>query len=198
MALAAGGSIVDAIRSMAFAFVSMNVWTGVGDFLHPIVQAGGLAGQAISTVTHAVVGGALSVAQGGSFLEGFASGGLGDVGSFAGFDIIGTGRDVYARCAPGGMMVTLRSDRLPKQRRTSVEIDREATRLRGPHSLRRETGRCVSSLLSALKQWRGRRAASAALKLRGDPRVVERIEDLRKRALQSHAAVAALAADLSH
>jgi len=34
------------------------------------------------TVTHAVVGGALSVAQGGSFLEGFALAGLGSVGLY--------------------------------------------------------------------------------------------------------------------
>ncbi|CAA2142181.1 FG-GAP-like repeat-containing protein [Hyphomicrobium sp. ghe19] len=100
MALAAGGSIVDAIKSMAFAFVSMNVWIGVGNFLHPIVQAGGLAGQAISTVTHAVVGGALSVAQGGSFLEGFASAGLGSVGGFAGADLVGNSPDgLFVRTA---------------------------------------------------------------------------------------------------
>lgn len=55
---------------MAFAFVSMNVWTEVGSVLQRAVDLTTTAGQSISTVTHAVVGGALSVAQGGSFLEG--------------------------------------------------------------------------------------------------------------------------------
>ena len=52
------------------------------------------------TVTHAVVGGALSVAQGGSFLEGFALAGLGSVGGFAGAHIAGNGADgLYVRTA---------------------------------------------------------------------------------------------------
>jgi hypothetical protein len=40
----------------------MNVWTEVGNFLQPIGNAAGVTGQAISTVTHGVVGCALSVA----------------------------------------------------------------------------------------------------------------------------------------
>ncbi|WP_439543564.1 hypothetical protein, partial [Hyphomicrobium sp.] len=42
----------------------------------------GFAERAVVTGTHAAVGGALSVAQGGSFMEGFASAGLGSVGGF--------------------------------------------------------------------------------------------------------------------
>ena len=111
LTLATGGSIGQALKSMAMTFVSVATWTAVGQFLHPIVKTGGLAGQAISVGTHAVVGGALSVAQGGSFLEGFAAGGIGDIGSFAGFDLVGSGEDgLFARTAIAASMGGLSSE----------------------------------------------------------------------------------------
>ena len=101
MALAAGGSVVDAIKAIGFSFLSAGTWDVVGSVLQNTLQGvGQFASQAVSTVTHAVVGGALSLAQGGSFLEGFASAGLGSVGGFAGADIAGNGADgFYVRTA---------------------------------------------------------------------------------------------------
>jgi hypothetical protein len=69
---AAGGSVVNAIKAAAFSLVQFGVWDQVG---YALVNA------AITTKTlvHGVVGGALSVAQGGSFLQGFASAAIGQV-----------------------------------------------------------------------------------------------------------------------
>ena len=109
--LAAGGSLRSAVMAMAFTALSVGTWTQVGNYLHPIVATQGLGGQAFSVATHAVVGGALSVAQGGSFMEGFAAGGIGDVGSFAGFSAFGTGSDgLYARTALAATMGGLASE----------------------------------------------------------------------------------------
>ena len=81
LTLATGGSVVDAIKSTAFAFVSVKVWPLVG------TELGGLGLDPSSaeffvtkTAVHCVVGGALSVAQGGSFMEGFAANAVGAAG----------------------------------------------------------------------------------------------------------------------
>jgi hypothetical protein len=78
MSLAAGGGIEDAIKAMAFSAVSMGSWFGTGE----IIANSGLFGGAkflFSTGLHGVVGGALSMMQGGTFINGFASGAIGQV-----------------------------------------------------------------------------------------------------------------------
>lgn len=79
---------------------SMGTWDRVGDYLkEATLGMDALSAQATSVGTHAVVGGALSVAQGGSFMEGFASAGIGSV---AGFGAAGIGDDaggIYTRTA---------------------------------------------------------------------------------------------------
>ena len=80
----------------------MAVWVGTGNALESVVgkTIDNLGEQAIVAGTHSVVGGALSIAQGGSFLEGFASAGLGSVGGFAGEGLGGSGADgFYIRTA---------------------------------------------------------------------------------------------------
>jgi RHS repeat-associated protein len=68
----AGGSLSDAIQAMAFASAQIGAWWGTGTII-----ASGIFGHAAylaSVGLHGVVGGALSLMQGGSFLEGLASG----------------------------------------------------------------------------------------------------------------------------
>ncbi|MEM7621108.1 MAG: RHS repeat-associated core domain-containing protein [Pseudomonadota bacterium] len=91
----AGGSLVDALKAATFAFVGAHVWSAVGATItEPIGQAMGVLdklGESIATVAldaqvafgavkgaiHGVVGGALNVAQGGNFMEGFAANAIG-------------------------------------------------------------------------------------------------------------------------
>ena len=94
LTLAAGGTLRDAIIGAALAFIqvpgtgSMSAWTGVwgavGDAVATLPKAFQFAG---AVVTHAVVGGALSMAQGGSFLSGAAAGAVGAVGSGLGMSL---------------------------------------------------------------------------------------------------------------
>ncbi|WP_137392519.1 hypothetical protein [Rhodoligotrophos defluvii] len=82
LTLAAGGSILDGLQAMAFAAAQVHIWGQVGAHLGQAVQAGLLeAGSAhflaVKSAVHGVVGGALSVAQGGSFLSGFAANAVG-------------------------------------------------------------------------------------------------------------------------
>ena len=87
---------------MAMTFLSLASWSLTGDFLEGIVgtTVEGFGEQAIVTGAHAVVGGAFSVALGGSFLEAFAAGGIGDIESFAGFGFFGKSPDgLFARTA---------------------------------------------------------------------------------------------------
>src|SRR5262249_3850216 len=74
MELVAGGSIGDAIQAMAFTVVSFHTWNVVGDILHPIEQALSVGSLMVTGAVHGVVNGALSLAQGGTFLDGFAPG----------------------------------------------------------------------------------------------------------------------------
>ncbi|MBL8565208.1 MAG: hypothetical protein JNM89_05775 [Hyphomicrobiaceae bacterium] len=78
MTVAAGGSVVDAVTSAAMAFAQIPVWNEVGDFL---VQAGLAASTAATALVHGVVGGAMSMVQGGSFLQGFAANAIGAFGA---------------------------------------------------------------------------------------------------------------------
>lgn len=102
LTMATGGSIGDAVMSMGMTFISVGTWQVAGGVLEDVVGKSieGFAERAVVTGTHAAVGGALSVAQGGSFMEGFASAGLGSVGGFAGEGIAGGGPDgFYVRTA---------------------------------------------------------------------------------------------------
>ncbi len=84
MALAAGGSVADAFKAMAFTVASAGIWKGVGDVLDAALKGVEAAGQfVVRSITHNVVGGALSLAQGGSFLSGFASAGIGEAATLA-------------------------------------------------------------------------------------------------------------------
>ena len=71
LSLAAGGTPLQAFEAMAFAGVSMAVWYNVGNVLQ---GASSLA----KVLVHGVVNGALRMAQGGSFLNGFAVGAAGE------------------------------------------------------------------------------------------------------------------------
>ena len=71
LTLAGGGTPLQAFEAMAFAGVSMAVWNNVGNILQ---GASSLA----RTLVHGVVNGALRMAQGGSFLNGFAIGAAGE------------------------------------------------------------------------------------------------------------------------
>ncbi len=78
LTLAGGGTPLQAVEAMAFAYVSMAVWTNVGAFLRTEGVAGNLL---VKGLVHGVVGGTLSVAQGGHFIQGFAANAIGaDVG----------------------------------------------------------------------------------------------------------------------
>jgi hypothetical protein len=83
MSLAAGGSVGDALKAFAFAWVQMGVWDAVGGILRDASAALGGAFGVVKAGIHGIVGGALSVAQGGSFLQGFASNAIGALGGIA-------------------------------------------------------------------------------------------------------------------
>jgi RHS repeat-associated protein len=91
MELVAGGSIEDAIKAMAFAGGSYVTWSVVGGFtdllgagmgvVDDVVDTARIGFAAVKGAIHGVVGGALSLAQGGEFMEGFVAN---SVGAFAG------------------------------------------------------------------------------------------------------------------
>jgi RHS repeat-associated protein len=75
--LLAGGSISDALQSMAFSFASMGTWTVVGQALEGVRATLGAGFILAKSAVHGVVGGALAVAQGGDFWQGFAANAVG-------------------------------------------------------------------------------------------------------------------------
>jgi hypothetical protein len=84
LAAAAGGGIEDVLKAMAFTVASYGVWGGVGGVLHGIESSFTTASVLVSSAVHGVVNGALSLAQGGSFIDGFVSGAIGQAaGMFA-------------------------------------------------------------------------------------------------------------------
>jgi hypothetical protein len=84
LAAAAGGGIGDVLKAMAFTVASYGVWGGVGGVLHGIESSFTTASVLVSSAVHGVVNGALSLAQGGSFTDGFVSGAIGQAaGMFA-------------------------------------------------------------------------------------------------------------------
>jgi RHS repeat-associated protein len=78
--IAGGGSIADGLKAFAFAFISAGVWHSVGFALDGVRAALGDAFSLVKAGIHGIVLGALSVAQGGSFLQGFASNAIGALG----------------------------------------------------------------------------------------------------------------------
>ncbi len=96
LAVAEGGTIGDAVKAGALAFAQPYIWGAVGDVLQGIGAAASQIGSAASAVVtgaaHGVVGGALAVAQGGSFIQGFAANAIGGAtgilaDGFAGHDV---------------------------------------------------------------------------------------------------------------
>lgn len=81
LALAGGGGVVDAIKAAAFAFAVPEIFTHVGTFLKEagiaVAQIGHAATALVKGAVHGVIGGAISVAQGGNFLQGFAGSAIG-------------------------------------------------------------------------------------------------------------------------
>jgi RHS repeat-associated protein len=77
--LASGGSIGESLKAFAFAWVSIGIFQAVGPTLNAI---GGVGGALIKAGVHGIIGGALSVAQGGSFLQGFAGSAIGALGGY--------------------------------------------------------------------------------------------------------------------
>ncbi len=77
--LGSGGSLRDALKAAAITFATIGIFTGVG---HALEGLSGIGGALIKAGVHGVVGGALSVAQGGSFLQGFAGSAIGALGGY--------------------------------------------------------------------------------------------------------------------
>ncbi|MEM7621457.1 MAG: polymorphic toxin-type HINT domain-containing protein [Pseudomonadota bacterium] len=82
MTLTGGGSITDALKAAAFAFVSHGIWQGVDGVWGGLSKAISGFSKLGKSLVHGVVGGAMSVARGGNFLVGFATGALGKATSF--------------------------------------------------------------------------------------------------------------------
>ena len=100
-AAAAGGSIGDALVAAASTLGQIGTWFGVGQLLG---DGSGLAFAAVKGAVHGVVGGAISIAQGGNFLEGFATGAIGGaVGNLV------AGKGSPLRSIPGGFGKVIRS-----------------------------------------------------------------------------------------
>ena len=84
MSLAGGGSVGDALKAAAFAFVQIPVFNEVSSVIKGFHAIG-------QSLVHGVVNGALTVAQGGNFLVGFAAGALGKLGGIASQGLFGRG-----------------------------------------------------------------------------------------------------------
>ncbi len=87
MTAAAGGSMADVFKAVAFSFIGGKIWGAVGNAIKGMHAIGQM-------LVHGVVNGALAVAQGGNFLVGFATGAIGKLGgiiSQKAFGPFGTG-----------------------------------------------------------------------------------------------------------
>ena len=91
LTLAAGGSIADALQAGAISIASMGVFAAAGAVGQEVagavisgLQLAGAAAEvaltAVKAGIHGIASGALSVAQGGSFSQGFVGGAIGAVG----------------------------------------------------------------------------------------------------------------------
>jgi RHS repeat-associated protein len=79
----AGGTPLQALEAFALTFVSAEVWKFEGSWTtgNGFISAtgGGIGTSAATVLVHGVVGGALSLAGGGNFLQGFAAGSFGEI-----------------------------------------------------------------------------------------------------------------------
>ena len=78
-----GGSIGDALKAAAFSYVGGEVFGAVGD----LIDKFNIVAQSF---VHGIVNGALTAAQGGNFLVGFASGAIGKLGGLGGQRLFGS------------------------------------------------------------------------------------------------------------
>ncbi|CAA2142196.1 FG-GAP-like repeat-containing protein [Hyphomicrobium sp. ghe19] len=94
--LATGGSLSQAIMAMGMTFIAVGTWEVTGGKIVPGLTGGmsGVGKIATKALVHGVVGGALSMSQGGSFFEGFAANAM---GAGAGLLTVGTsiGSNIY-------------------------------------------------------------------------------------------------------
>ncbi len=75
LTLAAGGTIKEAIVSAAISFTQIGAYTTIGGIVSNVASiAGDIAAGAVKLATHAVVGGAFAMSQGGSFEAGALAG----------------------------------------------------------------------------------------------------------------------------
>ena len=91
-AAAAGGSIGDALMAAATTLAQIGIWDAVGTVLAPVKAALSNAVGAFAAVkgaVHGVVGGAICLAQGGNFLEGFAANAIGAAAGVASEGVFG-------------------------------------------------------------------------------------------------------------
>jgi hypothetical protein len=80
LTIAAGGSVADGLKAFGFSFATMGIFSGISDAMYGLTTAFGALGHVMKAGVHGIIGGALSVAQGGSFLQGFASSAAGSLG----------------------------------------------------------------------------------------------------------------------
>ena len=78
LTLASGGSLTQAMEAMAFTMLSVGTWSAVGSMLQGVGAVMQSGFDMVRVLVHGVVQGALSMAQGGSFLNGFAIGAAGE------------------------------------------------------------------------------------------------------------------------
>ncbi len=99
LTLLSGGSILEAVTAMAFSFAQVGdwgIWSHVGTYVEQFKELGTVGFAAVKGAIHGVVGGAISVAQGGNFQEGFAANAIGAaVGVFS--------QGVFGKAGTGGL-----------------------------------------------------------------------------------------------
>ncbi|MEZ5842553.1 MAG: hypothetical protein R3D27_02315 [Hyphomicrobiaceae bacterium] len=93
---ASGGSLAQVVKAMAFSFAQIGIWDVVGTALLSVKATLGAAWQVVHAGVHGLVGGALSVAQGGSFLQGFAASAIGAFAGTTAEGLFGKGSDMLA------------------------------------------------------------------------------------------------------
>ena len=103
LTLASGGSAAQATLAFIFTFASAAVWGAEGDLTTSkefitATGGGGLSTAGATALVHGVVGGALSVSQGGNFMQGFASGVAGQVATI-GTSALGASQNLGLRLA---------------------------------------------------------------------------------------------------
>ncbi|MEZ5842559.1 MAG: RHS repeat-associated core domain-containing protein [Hyphomicrobiaceae bacterium] len=91
MTLATGGSIMDALKAMVISFAQIGISSAISSSMAWLQKAYSFAGTLVKSAVHGAISGAIAVAQGGNFLQGFAGGAIGVLGGALGTDVFGTG-----------------------------------------------------------------------------------------------------------